>query len=140
MVGLNDCSPVELLADAKAAGLAVSVRGSQLVVRGPRSAEGLVRQLLARKAELLPLVAGGPGRPEWNQFEADQLAREVRARLANVQREPAATWESVRCILLGLVQEAFDARDLPLLRERCKVARQIADGMPACGVRPVRKS
>jgi hypothetical protein len=45
-----------LLSDARAAGLEVHRDGDRLVVRGPRSAEPLARQLLAQKAELLDLI------------------------------------------------------------------------------------
>jgi hypothetical protein len=45
-----------LLNEARAAGLEVRTDGDRLVVRGPRSAETLARQLLAHKAELLYLL------------------------------------------------------------------------------------
>jgi hypothetical protein len=48
---------VTLLHEAREAGLEVRADGDRLVVRGPRSAEGLARMLLARKAELWPMLA-----------------------------------------------------------------------------------
>ncbi|MHC5542267.1 hypothetical protein ACYOEI_28930 [Singulisphaera rosea] len=44
---------MSLLDSAHDAGLAVRVEGSRVVVRGPRSAEGLARKVLSRKAEIL---------------------------------------------------------------------------------------
>jgi len=45
-----------LLAAARSAGLAVFADGDCLVVRGPRAAEGLARELIARKGEILALL------------------------------------------------------------------------------------
>lgn len=42
-----------LLAAARAAGLTLVVAGDRLIVRGPRAAAPLARELLARKAEIL---------------------------------------------------------------------------------------
>ena len=53
MVGLT------LLKAAHAAGLAVRADGSRLVVRGPRRAEPLAKQLLENKAEVLDVLADG---------------------------------------------------------------------------------
>jgi hypothetical protein len=47
----------ELLAAAREAGLAATVEGDRLVVRGPKSADALARQLLGRKAEVMALIA-----------------------------------------------------------------------------------
>ena len=55
--------PEDLLAKAINAGLAVSTRGDQLVVRGPNDAEPLVRLLLARKPELMRLLNGELKKP-----------------------------------------------------------------------------
>jgi hypothetical protein len=46
-----------LLAEAHAAGLEVHAEGDRLVVRGPKSAEALVLQLLDRKVEVMELLA-----------------------------------------------------------------------------------
>src|SRR5690349_21619788 len=54
---LNDMSAGELLAHAVSAGLKVSGDGGRLVVRGPCGGEGLGRVLVARKADILPLLA-----------------------------------------------------------------------------------
>jgi len=63
-------SAAELLAAAKQAGLQVWVDGDRLVVRGPRTAEELGRQLLHRKQQVLgelrsplPLTARGAMAP-----------------------------------------------------------------------------
>lgn len=50
-------SPVELLEEARTAGLSVGVDGERLVVRGARVHEELARQLLERKAEVLGALA-----------------------------------------------------------------------------------
>ncbi len=54
-----------MLRQARAAGLTVRVEGAWLVVRGPRSRTGLAEALLARKAEIVALLAeeeaGGTG-------------------------------------------------------------------------------
>jgi hypothetical protein len=49
-------SATELLSTAKAAGLSLSVEGERLIVRGARALENLARQVLSRKAEILPLL------------------------------------------------------------------------------------
>ena len=64
-------SLIGMLAGARGAGLifAHSADG-QLVIRGPRSAEPLVRQLLARKAEVLTVVSvynGAAARLDWRK-------------------------------------------------------------------------
>lgn len=67
----------------------------------------------------------------WDQVYADQLATEISAYIGKVQRKPAEAWKSVREICLNLIRESIARRNLPLLRERCAMARKIADGMPA---------
>ena len=52
MVGVS-----ALLAEAQAAGLKVRTDGDRLVVRGPRKAESLAKALLARKGEVVALLA-----------------------------------------------------------------------------------
>ena len=54
-----------LLEAARAAGLTVRAEGERLVVRGPRSAEELARALLARKLEVLALLAVGDPAVVW---------------------------------------------------------------------------
>jgi len=49
-----------LLEKAGRAGLEVTVEGERLVVRGPRRAEPLARQVLARKEEMIVLLAPQP--------------------------------------------------------------------------------
>ena len=44
---------IALLRDACGAGLSVRAEGDKLVIRGPRSAESLAKQLLEHKAEIL---------------------------------------------------------------------------------------
>ena len=44
---------LKLLLQAQAAGLNVFARGERLIIRGPRSAESLARNLLRHKAEIL---------------------------------------------------------------------------------------
>src|SRR5215475_5518027 len=50
-----DC--VAVLHEAREAGLEVRADGNRLVVRGPRSAEALAKTLLARKDEILRMLA-----------------------------------------------------------------------------------
>jgi hypothetical protein len=51
---------VELLAEARAAGLRVNVQDGRLVVRGPRSASETANRLLARKDDIKALLAAPP--------------------------------------------------------------------------------
>jgi hypothetical protein len=51
---------VVLLEEARARGLEVRADGDRLVMRGPRSAEALVRQLLAHKVALVRLLSAPP--------------------------------------------------------------------------------
>ncbi len=44
---------LSLLADAAAAGLVVTAAGDKLLVRGPRSADALARQLIEHKVAVL---------------------------------------------------------------------------------------
>jgi hypothetical protein len=46
-----------LLELARAAGLSVSSKADRLVIKGPRSADALARDLIRRKAEVLQLLA-----------------------------------------------------------------------------------
>jgi hypothetical protein len=75
-----------LLARARAVGVIVGVDGGRLVLRGPRHAEGLAKQLLERKAEVLPLVTGS-AMPPWDQAEADRLLLDLRAAVAQARRD-----------------------------------------------------
>jgi hypothetical protein len=47
---------LRLLAAAEEAGLTVSTDGDRLVVRGPRRAEALARELIANKSRVLPYL------------------------------------------------------------------------------------
>lgn len=61
---------IELLARAHRARLAFSRKGDRLVIRGPREHEPLVRALLARKPEVLGLIAicnGRVGHLDWRR-------------------------------------------------------------------------
>jgi hypothetical protein len=64
-------SLIDLLAGARHAGFVFARNADgQLVIRGPRSAEPLVRQLLARKAEVLTTVSvynGAATRLDWRK-------------------------------------------------------------------------
>jgi hypothetical protein len=48
---------VSLLDEAAAAGVDLRIDGERLVVRGPRSAEAVAQRLLARKSEVMALMA-----------------------------------------------------------------------------------
>jgi hypothetical protein len=129
----------ELLAEGKAAGLHLAADGERLVVRGPKSAESLVRMILDRKAEILPLLRIGPpahvtgihtGTVPWDQAEADRLLADLNAYCARARPKPDPVWENVRVICLDVVMVAAEARDLEDLRGRCRWMEQIARGMP----------
>ena len=47
---------VELLAQAKGAGLEVKAEGNRLILRGPRSAEALAKNILAHKDQVIALL------------------------------------------------------------------------------------
>jgi hypothetical protein len=51
--------PSELLVAARDAGLDVRANGHRLIIRGPKSADALARQLLSRKAEVMAALAAG---------------------------------------------------------------------------------
>jgi hypothetical protein len=53
----------DLLADARAAGLTVTVDAGRLVIRGPRAAEHLALALLARRPAVLAHLAATAARP-----------------------------------------------------------------------------
>jgi hypothetical protein len=54
----------ELLTAVRAARLKVTVAGARLVIRGPKSAEALARQLLDRKAEVMAALTAPAPPPE----------------------------------------------------------------------------
>ncbi len=54
-----------VLDESRAAGLEVRAEGGRLVVRGPRTQEGLARRLLERKAEVLALLAADEAEVAW---------------------------------------------------------------------------
>src|SRR4051794_24851379 len=92
---LNDMPAGELLTQAAAAGLTVSVDDGRLVVRGPREAEGLGRLLIARKADILPLLTADAGRSEaagaWDAPRADAALADATARLDKALARDADT-------------------------------------------------
>jgi hypothetical protein len=70
-----------LLQEATAAGLTVAVEGDKLKVRGPRSAEPIVRRLGERKAEVMAALA-----TDWRRLYSEALAE---------LRIPDRAWEKV---------------------------------------------
>lgn len=48
---------LSLLCQARSAGLEVQAKDGKLVIRGPRRAESIANELLARKIEIMPLLA-----------------------------------------------------------------------------------
>ncbi len=79
----------QLLAAAAAAGLMVFTDGDRLVVRGPRSTDpALVRELLARKPELLHLLRQPVAESDRERFEERAAIAEYDGGLSR----PAAEW------------------------------------------------
>jgi hypothetical protein len=74
-----ETSAAHLLAEAHAAGLSVVSECGRLVVRGPKNAADVAQRLIARKAEVLPLV------PVWDQAEADRLLSEARGAVSRAE-------------------------------------------------------
>lgn len=62
------------LIQARREGLTVDRDGDQLTIRGPRSTEHIVRQLLARKPDVFALVAIYNGRAQILDWHAARLA------------------------------------------------------------------
>ena len=60
-----DGEVVSVLAEARAAGLAVRADDGRLVVRGPRRAEPIAQRLLARTGEVLALLAAEDAEVAW---------------------------------------------------------------------------
>jgi hypothetical protein len=61
---------LDLIADARRAGLVIARRADQLVVRGPRTHEPLVQALLDRKPDVLAVIAvygGEAPRLDWRK-------------------------------------------------------------------------
>jgi hypothetical protein len=69
-----DGGAVTALAAARAAGLEVRAEPGRLVVRGPRRAEPLVQQLLARTGDVLALLAAEDAAVAWR---AEVMRRQV---------------------------------------------------------------
>jgi hypothetical protein len=87
-------SPLELLQEAWACRLSVFARDSRLVVQGPADSDkALVQALLARKAELLPIVTlRDDDEREW--FEERAAIAEFDGGLDRASAE-RQTWESL---------------------------------------------
>ena len=88
----------ELLSAAHDAGLTLTVDGSRLVVRGPKKAGDLAKQLLNRKSEVVALLQeaqiaspepglAGTTIAAWDQNEAERLLDHLRTELARIKRE-----------------------------------------------------
>jgi hypothetical protein len=82
----NRTTGCDLLAEARAAGLTARAEGDRLVVRGPRSAEALMRRLLAHKPDVLaalapPAPATPPAADAWDDARAAQVVAAVHARI-----------------------------------------------------------
>jgi hypothetical protein len=134
---LTGMAPAELLAAAGVAGLTVFADGVRLVVRGPKNAEAdLIRTVLARKGELMPLLgpmdhpartadaptlaptretvgqqpAGPTGPAPWDRAEADRLLTYLRQELARIE------WQR------------FGGRFPPLLARLLATGRTVAGG------------
>lgn len=67
-----------LLDQARAAGLTVRAEGDRLKVRGPRRAEALAQELLARKAEVMALLRDAEGSRQLVRRSAEQRSTEQR--------------------------------------------------------------
>ena len=95
---------VEMLEEARAAGLAVWSEGDKLVIKGPRSAGALALSLIEHKAQVLPLVRQ-PVIPwvlaEWRRTSIPQWRSILQVSIAqgDRQREEYARW-MLRDVLL----------------------------------------
>ena len=85
---------IDLLVQAKAAGLTVQAAGGRLSVRGPRTHESLIRQLIEHKQDVLAALATAP-----------QPATPRHIRLASLS--PPDSWDEARALEL---QAAVNAR------------------------------
>ena len=138
-------SAAELLAAAKRAGLQVGVDGDRLVVRGPRTAEQLGRQLLQRKQQVLGELRS-PSRPTARGAMAPPLAV-ASVRQAAVQAtgnvdaegegEAATRWDvraaAVVSAVDAMVEAALASRHVSgerarqnVLRNECGIVRRLA--------------
>ncbi len=64
---------MRLLDQARGAGLEVSTEGDRLVIRGPKTGDAIARQLLERKAEVVPTLQA---EAEYNRLD-DELCNLV---------------------------------------------------------------
>lgn len=83
---------LELIQEAERAGLAVEAEGDQLIVRGPKAAAAIARQLGERKADVLAAL-----RSDWAADARALIAvfqdESLRADLTDLYQETAATLE-----------------------------------------------
>lgn len=68
---------VMLLAEARAAGLAVTANGDRLVIEGPRDAEPIAVRLLAAKPRVIAALATRPAYLPLDPLIAEDVARKT---------------------------------------------------------------
>src|SRR5689334_11527079 len=88
---------IKLLEQARDAGLAVAVNGDKLVIRGPRRAEAVARLLMARKAEVMAVIAGADAQDDVVATHWREIYRDVLTMRALYDEETARrhAWASV---------------------------------------------
>ena len=113
-----------LLSQAQVAGLTVSAEGDKLVIRGPRSAEALAKELLEHKAEILQLLTLA-----WPPPDAEELitAWEKLDR-PEIPLAPGITVSNLRAWFYPIVSGEH------LEDHMAAVRGFLLEGLPACDV------
>ena len=100
-----------LLDEAHAAGLAVIIDGDKLVVRGPRRAEPIARELLANKREVMAVLATAEALPRGRTTEDARAWRDLyEERAALRQYEAGYPRDVAEGLAFGEVVEAWCRR------------------------------
>jgi hypothetical protein len=116
---------VSLLAEAKAAGLAVWAEGDKLVIRGPRRAEALAEELLSRKGEILTLITrqsdvNVEALPKCDAEDLDNLGRRG-------EPEDLPDFAATACVCPAPIGPTGNSRcsvcELPLICPKCNRCR-----------------
>jgi hypothetical protein len=113
-----------LLDRARAAGLSVAARGDRLVIKGPRRAEPIARELMGRKAKVLALLAGPPQGPPaasppmsypWREVLPDWSIewRQRWGELANQHQDVGLSWREAEARAFAEVSAERESGAVP---------------------------